>query len=44
MLAVLEQRFRASLQALSPKERDRLMEMVPKLGEYYPVENEKKAS
>jgi len=44
VLDVLEQRFRASMHALSSREQERLMEMVPKLGEYYPVESEKKAS
>ena len=44
VLDVLEQRFRASVHALSSREQERLMEMVPKLGEYYPVESEKKAS
>ena len=44
MLDVLEQRFGATLRALSPKERDRLTEMLPKLGEYSPGGSEKKAS
>ncbi|WP_026126819.1 hypothetical protein [Nocardiopsis xinjiangensis] len=44
VLTVLERRWQASVGALGPGERDRLMEMLPRLGEYYPVESEKKAS
>ncbi|WP_193374820.1 hypothetical protein [Nocardiopsis baichengensis] len=32
---VLEERWRQSLQALHPGERERLMETVPRVGEYY---------
>lgn len=44
VLAALERRWRGSVRALSPRERERLMEMVPRLREYYPVEGEQKAS
>jgi len=44
VLIVLEQRWQASVGALGPGERERLMEMAPRLGEYYPDKSQRKAS
>lgn len=44
VLAALEKRWQASVHALSPDERLRLMEMEPKAGEYYRAANEGRAS
>ena len=44
VLTVLERRWQESVDALGPGERDRLMEMAPQLGEYYPAKSQRKAS
>ncbi len=41
---VLEERWRQSLQALQPGERERLMETVPRVGEYYRALDTRRAS
>ncbi|MDA2814745.1 hypothetical protein O4J56_29140 [Nocardiopsis sp. RSe5-2] len=41
---VLEERWRQGLQALQPGERERLMETVPRVGEYYRALDTRSAS